>query len=171
MIKKFLETGKIVGTHGVRGMVRVQPWCDKPEFLAGFKTLYTDDLGENKLKIISAKPHGNVVLMTIIGVNSIEDAEKLRGKVLYIDRKDVKLAEGRYFISDILGSTVTDADTNEVLGTLVDVSETGANDVWHIKRNNKEYLVPAIADVIVSVNPEENSVVIRPLKGIFDDED
>ncbi|MBQ6847410.1 MAG: 16S rRNA processing protein RimM [Clostridia bacterium] len=171
MIKKFLETGKIVGTHGVRGMVRVQPWCDSAEFLTGFKYLYTDDEGRNKLKIVNAKPHGNVILMTIDGVGSIEDAERLRGKVIYIDRKDVKLPEGRYFISDILNCAVTDADSGEILGILSDVTETGANDVWHIKRGDKEYLVPAIADVIVSVKPEENFVSIRPLKGIFDNED
>ena len=170
MIKKFLETGKIVGTHGVRGMVRVQPWCDDGEFLTRFKTVYTDAEGKNCLKVISAKPHGNVALMTISGVNSIEEAEKLRGKVIFINRKDVKLPEGRYFISDILGCKVTDADTGETLGVLSDVSETGANDVWHIEKDGKEYLVPAIGDVIVNVNPEENSVVIRPLKGIFDDE-
>lgn len=170
MIKKYLETGKIVGTHGVRGMVRVQPWCDDGEFLAGFKTIYTDDCGENKLKVISAKPHGNVVLMALSGVNSIDDAERLRGTVIYIKRSDVKLPEGRYFISDLLGCTVTDADTGDTLGILADVTETGANDVWHIKKDGKEYLVPAIDDVIVSVEPEKESVVIRPLKGIFDDE-
>ena len=87
MIKKFLETGKIVGTHGVRGMVRVQPWCDDGEFLTQFKYLYTDCEGKNKLKIKSAKPHGNVVLMAIDGVDSIESAEKLRGSVIYIDRR------------------------------------------------------------------------------------
>ena len=170
MIKKFLETGKIVGTHGVRGMVRVQPWCDDSEFLTGFKYVYTDAEGKSKLKILNAKPHGNVVLMSVDGVNSIEEAERLRGKVIFIDRKDVKLPEGRYFISDILGATVYDADTNEVLGKLSDVSETGANDVWHITKDGKEYLVPAIADVIVEEKPEDEKVVIRPLKGIFDDE-
>ena len=170
MIKKFLETGKIVGTHGVKGMVRVQPWCDDGEFLTKFKRVYTDADGENSLRVISAKPHGNVVLMTIEGVDSIEEAEKLRGKVLFINRKDAKLPEGRYFISDILGSKVTDADTGETLGELSDISETGANDVWHIKKEGKEYLVPAISDVIVCVKPEEELVVIRPLKGIFDDE-
>jgi 16S rRNA processing protein RimM len=171
MIKKFLETGKIVGTHGVRGMVRVQPWCDDSEFLTGFKFVYTDAEGKNKLKILSAKPHGNVVLMAIDGVNSIEDAERLRGKVIYINRKDVNLPEGRYFISDILNSTVFDADSGEILGELTDVSETGANDVWHIVKDGKEYLIPAIDDVIVDVKVEENKVVIRPLKGIFDNED
>lgn len=170
MIKQFLETGKIVGTHGVKGMLRVQPWSDDGEFLTRFKTLYTDSQGKNKLTVNSSKVHGNVVLLAVKGVDSIEAAERLRNTVIYIDRKDAKLPEGRYFISDILNCKVFDADTGEILGVLCDVTETGANDVWHIKRDDKEYLVPAIDDVLVSVAPEEERIVIRPLKGIFDDE-
>ena len=170
-MKKYLETGKIVGTHGVRGMVRVQPWSDSGEFLKQFKYIYADANGNKKIKINSVQPHGNVVLMQLENVNSIEDAEKLRGTVIYIDRKDVKLPKGRYFIDDLIGCAVFDADTNETLGILSDVSSTGANDVWHIKRDDKEYLVPAIDEVIVSVEIEAERIAIRPLKGIFDDED
>ena len=72
---------------------------------------------------------------------------------------------------EIIGSEVFDADTNELLGILSDVSETGANDVWHIKRGDREYLVPAIESVIVSVNIDEEKIVIKTLRGIFDDED
>lgn len=171
MIKKYLETGKIVGTHGVKGMVRVQPWCDSAEFLKQFKSFYIDENGENRIDITSVQPHGNVVLMAIKGVDSIEKAEALRNKVIYINRKDVKLPKGRYFIDDLVGCTVTDADTNNILGILSDVSPTGANDVWHITHDGKEYLVPAIDEVIVSVDTENESVIIKPLKGIFDDED
>lgn len=170
MLKKFLETGKIVGTHGVKGMVRVQPWSDSGDFLTQFKYFYLDSNGENRLKAETVRPHGNVVLISFKGVDSIESAESLRGKVLYLDRKDVKLPDGRYFIDDLVGCTVTDADSGEILGTLTDVSQTGANDVWHIKNNGKEYLVPAIDEVIVSVDTANSAVVIRPLKGIFDDE-
>lgn len=170
-MKKYLETGKIVGTHGVKGMVRVQPWCDSPDFLKQFKKIYTDASGVNMLTVTSSNPHGNVVLMALKGIDSIEKAETLRNKVIYIDRKDAKLPEGRYFIDDLVDCTVYDADSNKVLGTLTEVSSTGANDVWHIKSDDKEYLVPAIDEVIVSVNVEEGALVIRPLKGIFDDED
>ncbi len=170
MVKRYLETGKIVGTHGVKGMVRVQPWSDSGEFLAKFKYFYLDKDGEIRIKAEAVRPHGNVVLMAIKGVSSIEEAEALRGKVIYIDRKDVKLPEGRYFIDDLIGCTVLDADSGDTLGSLTDVSQTGANDVWHITQNGKEYLVPAIDEVIVSVDTENSSVVIRPMKGIFDDE-
>ena len=170
-MKKFVETGKIVGTHGVKGMLRVQPWCDSADFLKQFKYIYTDNNGENKLTVASANAHGNIVLMAVKGIDSIEKAETLRNKIIYIDRKDAKLPEGRYFIDDLIGCTVYDADTDSVLGTLTDVSATGANDVWHISRDGKEYLVPAIAEVIVSVDIERGSLKIRALKGIFDDED
>lgn len=170
MKKEFLEIGKFVGTHGVRGMVRIQPWSDNGDFLTQFKNFYLEN-GKTKIKMSKVTPHGNVVIAQIDGVDSIEGAEKLRNQVLYIKRDDAKLPEGRYFVSEIIGSQVFDADTLELLGVLSDVSPTGANDVWHIKSGDKEYLLPAIADVIVSVDIYNDKVMIRPLKGIFDDED
>ncbi len=171
MKMNFLETGKIVGTHGIRGQVRIQPWCDSPEFLCSFKKLYLDQNGQESITVSTAKPHGNVVVATIKGVESIEAAEKYRNRVLYINRKDVKLEAGRYFISDLLDCRVFDADSDEELGIISDVSETGANDVWHIKRGEKEYLIPNIPDVVINVDIDAERVVIRQLRGIFEDED
>ncbi len=171
MKQKFIETGKIVGTHGVKGMLRVQPWADSGEFLQKFKYFYLDKEGQSRLEATSVKPHGNVVLMALKGVNSIEDAERLRNRVIYISREDIKLPKDRYFLVDLIGCHTFDADTNEPLGVLSEVSETGANDVWHIKRGDKEYLVPAIDEVIVSVDIDEERIMLRPMKGIFDDED
>ena len=125
------------------------------------------------MQIKSARPHGNIVLLTLKDVDTVEKAQKLRGKILYMKRSDAKLPDGSYFIAELIGCTVYDADEPEkIYGTLSDVSETGANDVWHIKdENGKEYLIPAIPDVCVETNVAENRIVIRPLKGIFDDED
>lgn len=168
MIKEFLEAGQIVGTHGVRGMVRIMPWSDDGEFLSNFKKFYLEN-GES-LAVTKIQPHGRVVIAAFKGVDTVEQAEALRGKTVCIARKDAKLGEGRYFVSELIGCTVFDADTNALLGTLTDVSETGANDVWHITRDNNEYLVPAIPDVIVSVDVAAEKIVLRPLKGIFEDE-
>ena len=170
MKKEFLEIGKFVGTHGVRGMVRIQPWSDDGAFLAQFKNFYLED-GKTKIEMSKITPHGNVVIAAVKGIDTIEDAEKLREKVLYIKRDDARLPEGRYFITDLIGITVFDADSGIVLGEISDVSQTGANDVWHIKKDGKEYLIPAISDVLVNVDIEAEKAVIRPLKGIFDDED
>ncbi|MBE6750863.1 MAG: 16S rRNA processing protein RimM [Ruminococcaceae bacterium] len=171
MLKQFLEAGKIVGTHGIKGMLRVQAWCDSADFLKQFKYVYTDKNGENRLEIKSVQPHGNIVLMQIKGVNSIDEAEALRNKVIYISRKDAKLPEGRYFIDDLIGCKVLDFESSNELGTLTEVSSTGANDVWHITNSKGEYLVPAIEEVIVSVDTLNSLITIKPLKGIFDDED
>lgn len=171
MLKKYIEAGKIVGTHGVRGEMRVQPWCDGPDFLINFKTLYLDGRGEAFLKITSARVHGNICLIKADGTDTVEAAEALRGRVLYIDRADVKLEEGRYFIDDIIGCTVSDADTGTVYGKVTDVSNTGANDVWHITGNGKEYLMPNIPQFVKTVDIENEKITVTPVKGIFDDED
>ena len=170
MRKQYLQSGKIVGTHGVRGMVRVQPWCDSNEVLCGFKKIYLNN-GENELTVEQAKPHGNISLMKIKGINTIEEAETLRGKVVYINRSDYKLEEGAYFIEDLIGMPVYNIENNELLGELCDVSATGANDVWHIKNGEKEFLVPKIDAINAKVDFENNKIEILPLKGIFDDED
>lgn len=171
MKQNFLEVGKIVGTHGVRGMVRIQAWCDTPEFFCTLKKLYLDKNGASYLEALKASPHGNVVIAALKGVDSIEEAEKYRGKVLYMARQDAELEEGQYFITELIGCEVFDADSGKLLGKISDVSETGANDVWHIKKEEKEYLIPCIDEVVISVDIDAEKVVIRPLKGIFEYED
>ena len=170
MLQKFLEVGQVVGTHGIAGEMRVQPWCDSPDFLTKFKTLYLDKNGEKSVKVKSARVHKNVVLLKLPDVTSIEQAEKMRSKVLFIKREDAKLSKDNWFVQELLDCEVFDADSGEKLGILCDVSKTGANDVWHIKNNGREYLVPSIKDVVVSVDVEIGKIEIRPIKGIFDDE-
>ena len=92
MKNQFLEAGKIVGTHGLKGEVRVDPWCDSAEFLAKFKRLYYKDGTE--LKVISSRPHKNITIIHLEGVNDVNAADGLRGRVLYINRDDVKLPDG-----------------------------------------------------------------------------
>lgn len=171
MKKQFLEAGKISGTHGVRGMVRIQSWCDSNEVFCGFKKLYTDKNGENVLTVNSASSHGSVVIAKIKGVESIEQAEQLRNKIVYVSREQLNLEEGTYLIQDLISCDVYDVDTCEFLGKITDVSKTGSNDVWHITNNGKEYLIPVIDDVVKSVDIDNKKIDIKPLKGIFDDED
>lgn len=172
MIKEYLELGQIVGTHGVRGELRVNPWCDGADFAKKFKTVYYDKRGENSVKVLSCREHGNVMLMRLSGVESVEAADGLRNKILYIKRSDARLPEGTWFIEELIGCTVYDADDSSVVyGKITDVSLTGANDVWHITdEKGREYLIPAIKDVVIKTDVAADTVVIRPLKGIFDDE-
>lgn len=169
MKKEFLEVGRIVGTHGVRGMMRVEPWCDTADFLKDCKQLKTDDGGS--LKVLQLSAHGNIALLKAEGIDTVEQAERLRGRVLSVHRDAFNLPQGRWFVSDILESEVFSASDGRLLGTLINVLQTGANDVWEIVNDGKSYLVPAIESVIVSVDIDGGRIVIDPMKGIFDDED
>lgn len=171
MLKEFLEAGKIVGTHGIKGELRVEPWCDSPDFLAQFETLYTNEGGQ-ALKVISSRVHKNLLLIKLLGIDTIEHGDLMRGKILYIKRSDVTLPQGRYFISDLLGMKVYHADDQSVCyGTITDVIKTGANDVYQITNEQKRnYLIPVIDQVVVETDIVGRRLLIRPMKGIFEDE-
>lgn len=171
MKKQYLDTGKIVGTHGIKGEVRIEHWSDSPEFLCAFKKLYLDEKGQSFIEVKS-RPHKNIALAKIKGVDTIESAEKFRGKIVYINRDDIVLDEGVYFVQDLIGLEVKDADSGVVYGKITDVLRTGANDVYEITDSeNKKYLAPVIDEVIEEINVDGGFVLIRPMKGIFDDED
>ena len=110
MIKQYLEIGQIVSTHGIKGELRVQPWCDSPEFMKKFKTLYFDKDGKTAKKVLSCRPHGNIVILSLEGIDSVEKAQALRNTVLFMNRDDAGLKEGQYYIQDLLDCTVIDAD-------------------------------------------------------------
>lgn len=167
MKKEFLEAGKIVTTHGIRGEVKIMPYCDSPELLCEFERLF---IGKNKdeIAVERARVFKNTVIAKLEGVNTPEDAEKLRNKLLYMHRDDLELDEDTYFISDLIGLEVRDADSGQVYGKISDVMQTGANDVYVITGGGREYLVPAIADVVVSTDIDGGVMTIRPLDGLFD---
>jgi len=169
MKKKYIEAGKIVGTQGLKGEVRVDPWCDSAAFLCKFRTLYYSD--GTKLKVASARVHKNIAVIRFDGVEKVEQAELLRGKIVFIDRDDAHLPEGTNFIQDLLELKVTDADTGEYYGDITDVLKTGANDVYQITKDGKDYLIPVIPDIVIEKDIDGGEVKIRPIKGIFEDED
>ncbi|MGI6264875.1 MAG: ribosome maturation factor RimM [Acutalibacteraceae bacterium] len=169
-LKEFLEAGQIVGTHGVRGEVRLQPWCDSPAQLTPIHTLYWDE-GKTPVKV-TCRPHKQMALVKIDGVDTVQDAALLRGKILYLNRRDLRLPEGACFIRDLLGCRIVDADTGEEYGELTFVSATGANDVYHMRhRDGREILIPAIPAVVIDKDVENGRVLIRPMKGLLDDAD
>lgn len=171
MKKQFLETGKIVSTHGIRGDIKIYPWCDTPEFITDFDVLYLDK-GATPVKVISSRVQKGMVVAHLEGYDTVEEATALRNKVLYVNREQVDMDDGDYFIQDIMGMQVEDEDTGIVYGTICDYSETGANRVYHIKtKNGKELLFPAIEGLVIKkVDFDEDKMIIKPMEGLFDDE-
>ncbi|HAG13175.1 MAG TPA: 16S rRNA processing protein RimM [Ruminococcus sp.] len=171
MKKQYLEIGKIVNVHGLGGVVKVMPWCDSAAFLCEFETLYR---GKEHLpmEIERASVQKNMALVKFAGVDTAEAANALRNTVLYMNREDVELDDGTYFIQDLQGMTVQDADSGKVYGKLKDVLQTGANDVYEVEApGGKMLLVPVIPDVVLDIDFETDTITIRPLEGLFDDAD
>ncbi len=168
-MQKYLETGKIVSIHGLKGEVKIQPWCDSPEYLCGFKHLYSKT-GEHVYEIERIRPQGNMVIAKIKGIDAPEQAQAMRGKVLYIDREDAKLPEGSYFVADLIGLDVRD-ESGRSYGAISDVLQTGANDVYEIKSDDgKLYYIPAIPSVVLSTDIEGGIMTIYPMEGLFDED-
>ncbi len=167
MKKEYLEAGKIVTIHGIKGEVKIMPYTDTPELLAEFDRLF---MGKNYDEIVirHSRVFKNMVIAKIEGVDTPEDAAKLRNKILFMHRDDLELDEDTYFIQDLIGVEVRDADSGFVYGIITDVMQTGANDVYVVKGADREYLIPAIADVVLSTDIDSNIMLIRPLEGLFE---
>lgn len=165
MDDKLLRAGKIVNTHSLRGEVRIYPYCDDAEFLCEFDVLYVDG---REMEVVSSRVHKGQALVKFDGVNDINHAEALVGAMVYIDREDVELEEGRYFIEDIKGCLVYDIDTQECYGKVINVIQTGANDVFEVSKDGKVVLIPKIDDIVKEIDVGEKRIVIKPMKGLFE---
>lgn len=163
---QFLEAGKITNTHGVHGEVKIQPWCDGPEFLLDFDTLYVDG---TPLSVRSARIHKGNVLVQFQGFDTMNDAETLKNKIVSVSRSDVDLPEGRHFVADLIGLTVKNRDTGEVLGRLTEVLNYPAQDIFVVK-GEREYMIPAVEAFMGEIHEDEGWMSLGVLEGMASDE-
>ena len=162
MKNRFLEAGQIVNTHGIQGEVKIVPWCDSPEFLCDFNTLYID---EKPVKVRSARIHKGNVLAFLEGVDDVNAAMRLKGKTVFIDRTGVELPDGRHFIADLIGLEVRDAGSGTVLGTVTDALTPPAHEVYVVK-GEREYLIPAVDEFLIETNVEGGFIRVRLIEGM-----
>jgi len=161
MKNELLETGKIVNTHGMRGEVKLLPWADSPDFLTKFDHFYIDG---SPVKVLSAKVHKGCVIATLEGVNDIDAAIKLKNKIIMIDKKDVQLEEGTYFVADLIGLQAIDSQTGEIIGIISDVISRPASNIYVIDRE-PEILVPAVPEFVIETNLEAGYIKFRLIEG------
>ena len=167
---ELYQVGAITQTHGIRGEVKVFPMTDDVSRFKNMKELILDTGKEQiVLEVTSARPQKNLVILKFKGIDNINDVEKYRKKSLYVTRENaVKLKKDEYFIADLIGMKVS-TDEGEELGTLSDVMQTGANDVYVISMTDgEEVLVPAIRDCIRDVNVEQGQMCVHLLPGLLD---
>mgnify|MGYP002537006438 FL=1 len=159
--KQYIEAGRIVNTHGVRGEVKIEVWLDSAEFLRSFKRVF---IGEREIKIESAFVHKGFLIAKLEGVDDVNAAMTFKGREISILRADAKLPKGAFFISDIIGVSVVTEDGTEI-GKLVDVLERPASNIYVVK-GETEHLIPAVPEFIMSTDAENGVITVRLIEGM-----
>ena len=169
-MEDLLQVGIITSTHGVRGEVKVYPTTDDPRRFRRLKEVVLDTGREKiNLEIEGVKFFKQFVILKFKGLDNINDIEKYRQKSQYVTRKNaVRLQRDEYFIADLIGLKVQDEDGTE-LGTVKDVIETGANDVYEVEMaDGRSLLLPAIKQCILNVDVENGMMQVHVLEGLLD---
>ena len=169
-MEQYLRVGVIASTHGLKGEVKVFPTTDDPERFRKLKKIYLDTGKEYKeLQVAGVKFFKNQVILKFKEFQDINEVEKYRGKDLLIDREQaVPLAENENFIVDLIDMDVYDEEEKR-LGTLTDVLQTGANDVYDITlADGRNLLLPAIKDCVLNVDIESRVIKVHILEGLLD---
>ena len=164
---EFPECGRIVNTHGCHGGVKAESWCDTPADMAALPTVY--------LKTAEGMtPHAvrracvfrdRFVFLELAGVESMEQAEALRGEILYAKRGDLHLPEETVLVAELVGMPVTDAETHELLGTVREVIHPGATDIYVVDTPRGEAMIPAVPAFIRRIDKE--GVAVTPIEGLL----
>ncbi len=158
---RFLEIGKIINTHGVRGEVKLEPWADSPQQLKSLNSLW---LAGKALPIRECRVHGRFAIISLAGVDSVEAAMALKGKTVLALRDELPLPEGSYFIQDMIGLPVLDQDGREI-GTLKEVLDYPAGRVF-VVQGKREHLIPEKGGFFTSLDPSLGHLEVRLLEGM-----
>ncbi|MBQ9747344.1 MAG: 16S rRNA processing protein RimM [Clostridia bacterium] len=165
--KAFLEIAKIINTHGVRGAVKLDPWCDSPQTLKKIKTLYLEN--GTAFDVSDVKIMGAFVVLSLSGVTTVEDAVRLKNKILLAKREDIPIEKGAHFICDLIGMPVVDAVTGKHYGTLDEVMQPALQEIYVVKtESGARVMLPNVPAFIAGIDDE--AIRITPIEGFFDGE-
>lgn len=167
-MEEYFEIGQIVNTSGLKGVLKIKPFTDDIKKFSNLKTIYIktkNDLTE--FKIEQVRYVKNMVMLKLAGIDTVEEAEKYRNLYIKVLRdQEEELEEGSYYVVDILGCKVN-TDANQELGKIVDVFQTGSNDVYVVKdEQGKQILLPAIKQVIKNVDVKNKIIIVHLLEGL-----
>ena len=169
MKKEFLECGKIVGAHGVKGLAKVESWCDSPKILAAQKRVFLaeKDGSYKEAKIETASVADRVVLMKLNILADREAAQGMNCTVLYLHRDDIPVKAGEMLLADIIGLPVIDIDTGRHYGEVKDIQDSVASRLYTVATDKGDVLIPGIDEFIKEIRADEG-VFVRVIPGFFD---
>ena len=159
--QQYIEAGKIVNTHGVAGEVKIEVWLDSPQFLRRFPRVFIN--GAEK-KLLSGRAQKSFLIAKLEGVDDVDAAMTLKGKTIMVDRNDVRLPRGTFFVQDILGATVRDENGAEI-GRLTDVLERPAHNIY-VVQGETEHLIPAVPEFILKTDAEAGVITVHLIEGM-----
>ncbi len=162
-MNEYLEAGRIINTHGVRGELKVEPWADSPEFLTQFKTLYIDGTA---YAVRSARVHTRFVLLALAGIESIEDAMRLKGRILHFARCDAPLPEGTFFQADLIGCDVFDLRRGICIGKLREILELPAGSIYCVAGEKGDILIPERPEFTRGFDPDTQTLTVETIPGM-----
>ncbi len=169
MKNPYLECGKIVNTHGVAGAVKVESRCDSPKILAGLKRVFFLRGGSYaETTVLSGSVMGQFVLLRLRGISDIDGAAALKNTLIYAAREDLPIEEGAVFIADMIGLPVIDAESGREYGTLREVINRGASDIYVVDTPDGERMMPAVKEFVRSLDIEKG-IFVTPIPGMLDD--
>ena len=172
MKKEYLEGGRVLNAHGVRGLLKAEAWCDSPKVLAAQKRIFfaEKDGTMKECKVTRGSVAAAFVLLGIEGVETREDAIALKNTVFYLKREDIPVPKGAYLIQDLIGLPVIDIDSGRVYGQVTDITEVPRGQMYTIKTESGDVLFPAVKEFVKEIRPDEG-IYIRPIPGFFEDEE
>ncbi len=159
--QSFIDAGRIVNTHGVRGEVRIEVWLDSPALLKRCGRVF---LGGAEKKLLAAREHKGFLIAQLEGVEDVNAAQALKNRVVQIARADARLPRGAYFLQDILGASVVDEGGAEI-GKLAEVLELPGQRVY-VVRGESEHLIPAVPAFILNTDAEAGVITVRLIEGM-----
>ena len=167
MSEKYIECAKIINTHGCRGALKLESWCNTPEDLADLKRLYLREKVEYvEYKVQKASVFKQFVIVELKGISDMDRAMALKNQTVYANREDFDLEEGEYFISDLIGVDVIDADSGVKYGKLSEIINRGASDIYVVKTDSGEVMIPVVDEFVIKVSVSEG-IFVRPIDGMF----
>ncbi|MBN2420076.1 MAG: 16S rRNA processing protein RimM [Deltaproteobacteria bacterium] len=167
--KKLLLVGKVIKPHGFRGLMRVWSYArSKNSFLySGIVFFKHGDQEPVKFTVLDIKPHKNFFLMHVKEIDTIEKADSYRGADIFVDKDHLTRNDDEYYWFELIGLKVY-LDTGEYLGIIKEIIPTGSNDVYVVKQNNSEFLIPAIYDVVKKIDLDKGEMIITAIDGLLD---
>ena len=162
MKKEFLEAGRILNTHGLKGEVRIEPWCDSPKWFCALRQVYLDG---KPVRILSARVQGPNVIAKLEGTDDIDGAILLKNKTVYLSREDVKLPEGTFFVEDLIGLKALNDDTGEELGTVADILDLPGGRLYEI-HGEREILIPDRKEFVKDLDPAQGWARFHIIEGL-----